>query len=113
MKVATWNVNSLRVRLEQVKDWLRTAEPAVLGLQETKLVDEKFPVAEFEDIGYRCAFSGQPTYNGVALISREPATDIVTNLDGFEDKQRRVLGATLGGIRVLNLYVPNGQEVGA
>ena len=69
MKVATWNVNSLRVRLEHVRDWLRSAAPDVLGLQETKVTDEKFPVGEFEDLGYRCAFSGQPTYNGVALIS--------------------------------------------
>lgn len=111
MKIATWNVNSLRVRLDHVRDWLTSAEPDVLGLQETKLTDDKFPIAEFEELGYRCAFSGQPTYNGVALISREPATDVVTNLDGFEDPQRRVLGATVAGVRVLNLYVPNGQSV--
>ena len=111
MKVATWNVNSLRVRLEHVTDWLTSAAPDVLGLQETKLTDDKFPVGEFEDLGYQCAFSGQPTYNGVALITREPATDVVTSLDGFEDPQRRVLGATVAGVRVLNLYVPNGQSV--
>ena len=111
MKIATWNVNSLRVRLDHVRDWLKSEEPDVLGLQETKLTDDKFPIAEFEELGYRCAFSGQPTYNGVALISREPATDVVTSLDGFEDPQRRVLGATVAGVRVLNLYVPNGQSV--
>jgi exodeoxyribonuclease-3 len=111
VKIATWNVNSLRVRLDHVRDWLKSEKPDVLGLQETKLTDDKFPIAEFEELGYRCAFSGQPTYNGVALISREPATDVVTNLDGFEDPQRRVLGATVGGVRVLNLYVPNGQSV--
>ena len=111
MKIATWNVNSLRVRLDHVRDWLKSAEPDVLGLQETKLTDDKFPIAEFEALGYHCAFSGQPTYNGVALISREPATDVVTSLDGFEDPQRRVLGVTVAGVRVLNLYVPNGQSV--
>ena len=111
MKIATWNVNSLRVRLDHVRDWLKSEEPDVLGLQETKLTDDKFPIAEFEELGYRCAFSGQPTYNGVALITREPATDVVTSLDGFEDPQRRVLGATVAGVRVLNLYVPNGQSV--
>lgn len=113
MKVATWNENSLRVRLTHVSDWLASAAPDVLGLQETKLTDDKFPVSEFADLGYHCVFSGQPTYNGVALISREPATDIVTDLDGYSDPQRRVLGATVNGVRVLNLYVPNGQQVGA
>ena len=112
MKIATWNVNSLRVRLEHVTDWLTSAAPDVLGLQETKLTDDKFPVGDFEDLGYHCAFSGQPTYNGVALISREPAADVVTDLDGYSDPQRRVLSATLGSVRVLNLYVPNGQSVG-
>jgi len=111
VKIATWNVNSLRVRLDHVRDWLTSADPDVLGLQETKLTDDKFPIAEFEELGYKCAFSGQPTYNGVALISREPAADVVTSLDGFDDSQRRVLGATVGGVRVLNLYVPNGQSV--
>ena len=90
MKIATWNVNSLRVRLEHVTDWLTSAAPDVLGLQETKLTDDKFPVGDFEDLGYHCAFSGQPTYNGVALISREPAADVVTDLDGYSDPQRRV-----------------------
>lgn len=111
MKIATWNVNSLRVRLEHVRDWLTSAAPDVLGLQETKLTDDKFPVREFAELGYHCAFSGQPTYNGVALISREPATEIVTDLSGYSDIQRRVLGATFGDLRVLNLYVPNGQSV--
>ena len=112
MKIATWNVNSLRVRLEHVTDWLTSAAPDVLGLQETKLTDDKFPVGDFEDLGYHCAFSGQPTYNGVALISREPAADVATDLDGYSDPQRRVLSATVGSVRVLNLYVPNGQSVG-
>ncbi len=111
MKIATWNVNSLRVRLDHVRDWLGRTTPDVLGLQETKLTDDKFPVADFAEIGYQCAFSGQPTYNGVALISREPATEIATDLEAYEDPQRRVLAATVSGVRVLNLYVPNGQSV--
>ena len=111
MKIATWNVNSLRVRLEHVTDWLKSAEPDVLGLQETKLIDEKFPLAAFEELGYQCVFSGQPTYNGVALISRLAAEDVITELEGFPDPQHRVLGASVGNVRVLNLYVPNGQSV--
>lgn len=111
MKIATWNVNSLRVRLEHVIEWLQRVQPDVLGLQETKLVDDKFPTAEIEAIGYRCAFSGQPTYNGVAVLSRLPIENITTELDGFEDPQRRVLGAQIGPLRLLNLYVPNGQSV--
>jgi len=111
MKIASWNVNSLRVRLEHVVDWLQQAQPDVLGLQETKLVDDKFPIAEIEALGYRCAFSGQPTYNGVAVLSRLPIEDVTTELAGFEDPQRRVLGAQIGALRLLNLYVPNGQNV--
>ena len=112
MKIATWNVNSLRVRLDHVRDWLNTEQPDILGLQETKLTDDKFPVDELAELGYQSAFSGQPTYNGVALITREPAEDIVTDIDSFEDPQRRVLAATVGDMRIFNLYVPNGQAVG-
>jgi exodeoxyribonuclease-3 len=111
MRIASWNVNSLRVRLEHVVDWLEQAQPDILGLQETKLVDDNFPVGEIEARGYRCAFSGQPTYNGVAVLSRLPIEDVSTQIEGFEDPQRRVLGATIGPIRLLNLYVPNGQSV--
>jgi len=111
MKVASWNVNSLRVRLEQVLAWIAAAKPDVLGLQETKLTDENFPLEAIEALGYHCAFSGQRTYNGVALISRWPPEDVITDLGGFEDAQRRVLGARVGPLRVLNLYVPNGQSV--
>ncbi len=111
MRIASWNVNSLRVRLEHVVDWLEQARPDVLGLQETKLIDENFPVSEIEALGYTCAFSGQPTYNGVAVLSRLPIEDITTELDGFEDPQRRVLGARIGPLRLFNLYVPNGQSV--
>ena len=111
MKIATWNVNSLRVRLEHVLAWLKSAEPDILALQETKLTDENFPAEAFENVGYQAVFSGQPTYNGVALISRQQAEDVVTEIDGLDDPQRRVLAATYGRLRVMNLYVPNGQSV--
>ncbi|HEX9628237.1 MAG TPA: exodeoxyribonuclease III [Acidiferrobacterales bacterium] len=111
MKIATWNVNSLNVRLPQVLDWLSAERPDVLGLQETKLTDDKFPRAAIEAAGYRVVFAGQKTYNGVALLSRGALRDIVTDLPGIEDPQRRVLGATVGKLRVLNLYVPNGESV--
>jgi exodeoxyribonuclease-3 len=113
VKIASWNVNSLRARMTHVLDWLDAAEPDVLGLQETKLTDENFPAVDFESLGYRCAFSGQPAYNGVAILSRLPITDVVTELEGIDDPQRRVLGATIGPMRVMNLYVPNGQSVGS
>lgn len=113
MKIATWNVNSLRVRLPHVLDWLEQAQPDVLAVQETKMTDPEFPVDTFFQQGYHTVFSGQKTYNGVALISREPPTDTVTDIPGFDDPQRRVLAATLGEVRVVNLYVPNGSEVGS
>jgi len=115
MKIASWNVNSLNVRLPQVLEWLQSAQPDLLGLQETKLPDEKFPRAEIEAAGYQVIFSGQKTYNGVAVLSRlQPeADDSVNDLPGLVDDQRRVLGATYGGVRFLNLYVPNGQQVGS
>ena len=96
MKIATWNVNSLRVRLDHVLAWLKSTEPDILALQETKLTDENFPVDAFENAGYHAVFSGQPTYNGVALISRQPAEEVVTEIDGLDDPQRRVLAATYG-----------------
>jgi exodeoxyribonuclease-3 len=111
LKIATWNVNSLKVRLPHVLDWLASAAPDVLALQETKTKDEVFPVDAFRERGFEVSFSGQPTYNGVALVSRAPIADVVTALDGFEDPQRRVLAATIDGIRIWNLYVPNGQSV--
>jgi len=113
MKIASWNVNSLKVRLEQVSDWLTHQQPDVLGLQETKLIDEKFPRQEIEGLGYHVVFSGQPTYNGVALISKNQPKDIITSIPGFEDDQKRVIGATCGDVRVINLYVVNGKEVGS
>jgi exodeoxyribonuclease-3 len=111
LKIATWNVNSLRVRLDHVRDWLEREQPDVLALQETKTKDDAFPTDAFRALGYEVAFSGQPTYNGVALIARQPITDVVTDLDGLGDPQRRVLGATVDGVRIYNLYVPNGQSV--
>ena len=115
LKAASWNVNSLRVRLPQVLDWLTTAQPDLLGLQETKTVDEQFPQAEIAAAGYQVLFSGQKTYNGVAVLSRLPEApaDIVTDLPDLDDPQRRVLGASFGDVRFLNLYVPNGAEVGS
>jgi exodeoxyribonuclease-3 len=114
LKVATWNVNSLNVRLPHVLAWCAEAQPDILGLQETKLVDEKFPVQELEEAGYQTAFSGQPTYNGVALLSRRgPAEDVVKDIPDLDDPQRRIIAGTFGGLRVINLYVVNGKEVGS
>lgn len=110
-KIASWNVNSLNVRLPQVLDWLVAESPDILALQETKLVDEKFPRAEIEAAGYKALFAGQKTYNGVALLSRKAGTDPVTDIPGLDDPQRRVLAATYGKLRVINLYVPNGESV--
>jgi len=113
LRIATWNVNSLRVRLPQVVNWLQARQPDILALQETKLVDADFPRAELEGAGYRVVFTGEKTYNGVALLSRQPAAEVCSALPGLNDSQRRLLGATIAGLRVLNLYVPNGQAVGA
>jgi len=117
MKIASWNVNSLKVRLPQALEWLSVSETDVLALQETKLTDENFPREDIEAAGYHVVFSGQKTYNGVAILSKTPLRDIVTDVPDLEDPQRRILAATvddpkLGEIRVLNLYVVNGQEVG-
>jgi exodeoxyribonuclease-3 len=113
MKIATWNVNSLNVRLGQVLQWLDTVQPDVLALQETKLTDENFPLAAIQEAGYHAVYAGQKTYNGVALLSKRQMSDVVTDLPGLDDPQRRILGATIDGVRLLNLYVVNGQEVGS
>lgn len=113
MRIATWNVNSLRVRLPQVLAWVAEKAPDILCVQETKLKDEDFPADEIRSLGYQVAFSGQKTYNGVAVLSRSSIEDVATDLPGLDDPQRRVLSATIGPLRVLNLYVPNGQEVGS
>jgi exodeoxyribonuclease-3 len=109
MKLATWNVNSLGVRLPHLLDWLASAQPDALVLQETKLTDDKFPQAEIEAAGYQVAFHGQKTYNGVALLSRQAATDLQRNLPRLEDPQARLIAGTVGGIRVIGGYFPNGQ----
>lgn len=111
LKIATWNVNSLRVRLPQVLDWLVLNQPDVLALQETKLTDPDFPLQQIQEAGYQAVFSGQKTYNGVAILSRKNATEIVTDIPALEDPQRRVLCVTIDDIRILNLYVPNGESV--
>lgn len=113
MLIATWNVNSLRVRLPQVLAWLPQSGADVLAMQETKLTDAEFPRAELEAAGFHVVFSGQKTYNGVALLSRWPCEDVVTDIPDFEDPARRVLAATTNGLRVVNVYVPNGQTVGS
>jgi len=112
MQIASWNVNSLRVRLEQVLEWLKSNPVDVLGLQETKLPDDDFPHEAFEDAGYQVQFSGQKTYNGVALVTRSKAHDVGFDLPGMEDDpQRRFCAATVNGVRIFNLYVPNGQAL--
>jgi len=113
VKIASWNVNSLRVRLPQVLDWLNTSQVDILCLQETKTQDVDFPQEEIEDAGYRVVFSGQKTYNGVAILSKQPATDIITDIKNLDDPQRRILAATIDDVRVINLYVVNGSEVGS
>lgn len=109
--IATWNVNSLRVRLPHVLEWLNINKPEVMALQEIKLIDADFPIAEIEAAGYHAVFSGQRTFNGVALLTRKKASDILKDIPHFEDEQRRVLAATVNDVRVINLYVPNGQSV--
>ncbi len=113
MKIATWNVNSLKVRLPQVLEWLQTHSPDVLVLQEIKQATEMFPADEIAEAGYKGVASGQKTYNGVAVIAKDDPADAITDFPGFEDPQRRILATTIGDVRVINLYVPNGSEVGS
>jgi len=113
MKIATWNVNSLNVRLPHVLEWLAAQQPDVLVLQEIKQVTEAFPAEALNDAGYQSVANGQKTYNGVAIISRKPATESVLEFPNFDDPQRRVLAATVDDVRVVDLYVPNGSEVGS
>jgi exodeoxyribonuclease III len=113
MKLATWNVNSIRVRLPQVLAWMKQEAPDVLCLQETKITDEEFPAAAFHDAGYHAVYAGQKTYNGVATLSRAPAADVVASLPGADGEQKRLLAATVEGVRVVNAYVPNGEAVGS
>ena len=113
IKLATWNVNSLKVRLDQVLDWLALNDIDILALQETKLTDDQFPKNVFEERGLHVIYSGQKTYNGVAVVSRHPLSDVIMDIPSLEDPQRRILAVTVAGLRLLNLYVPNGSEVGS
>jgi len=111
MRLATWNVNSLKVRLPHLLDWLARHQPDALCIQETKVEDAKFPREEIEAAGYQIAFSGQKAYNGVAIVSRRAPEDIQTGIPGFDDEQKRVIAATIQGTRVVCAYVPNGQAL--
>ncbi|MFL6673127.1 MAG: exodeoxyribonuclease III [Massilia sp.] len=111
MKIATWNVNSLKVRLPHLLQWLAENPVDVLCIQETKLTDDKFPLAEINAAGYQAVFTGQKTYNGVAILSKHPLLDVVRNNPRFEDEQQRIIAATVEGIRIICAYVPNGQMV--
>ena len=111
MKIAAWNVNSLKVRLPQLLDWLAREQPDAVCLQETKVEDQKFPAQDIEGAGYRSVFSGQKTYNGVAILTREPAQAVEPGIRGFTDVQKRVISATVKGVRVVCAYVPNGQSL--
>lgn len=113
IKIASWNVNSIKVRLNQVLDWFETENMDVLAIQETKVTDENFPIQAFQERGLCVLFSGQKTYNGMAMISRNTLKDIVTDIPNLIDPQRRILTATMGEIRIINLYVPNGSMVGS
>ena len=117
LSVATWNVNSLKVRLPHLLDWLGRHATDVVCLQETKLTDDKFPVAELQAAGYRSVFAGQKTYNGVAILQRDgsaaAAAEVQVNLPDFADEQKRLIAVTLDGLRIVNGYFPNGQAVGS
>ena len=111
MQIASWNVNSLKVRLPQVLDWLAKNQPDALCLQELKLEDANFPAAALEAAGYSATFSGQKTYNGVAILSRTPADNVLRGIAGFDDPQRRVISAEVDGVRLVCAYIPNGQSI--
>jgi exodeoxyribonuclease-3 len=113
MLIATWNVNSLRIRMPQLTQWLAAnSNPIdVIALQETKVPDEGFPHEAIRSLGYQCAASGQKSYNGVAILSKLPLADVVHGMPGYDDDQRRVIAATVGGVRIINVYVPNGQAL--
>ena len=112
MKIASWNVNSLNVRLPHLLQWLQEFEPDVVGLQETKLEDHKFPEDALLAAGYRNVFMGQKTYNGVAILARHSISDVQLGIPGFEDVQARAIAATVNDVRIVNLYVVNGQDIG-
>jgi len=112
MKIATWNVNSINVRMPQLAAWLKSADPDVVCLQETKCVDESFPYQELHDLGYYSAFYGQRSYNGVAIISKHEPKDVVKGLpNDDEESQKRLIAATINGVRIVDVYIPNGQSL--
>lgn len=113
MRIATWNVNSLKVRLPHVLDWLATEKPDALCLQELKMEDKSFPLEAIREAGYHAQFNGQKTYNGVAILSPEAVADVVKDIPGFDDIQKRIIAATVGDVRVICGYFPNGQAVGS
>lgn len=113
MKLATWNVNSLKVRLPHLLDWAARAQPDVICLQETKVEDAKFPLMELQAAGFEAVFSGQKSYNGVAILSRTPLDDVTAGVPGLIDDHRRVISGSLGDMRVISVYCPNGQAVGS
>ncbi len=113
MKIVTWNVNSLKVRLPHLLDWLAQNQPDVVCLQETKTEDANFPVEEIQKAGYQAAYSGQKTYNGVAILSKGSTQDLVYGIPDFPDDQKRVIAATIEDIRMVCIYAPNGQSVGS
>ncbi|MGH9946564.1 MAG: exodeoxyribonuclease III [Pyrinomonadaceae bacterium] len=113
MKIATWNVNSVNVRMPHLLGWLDRVEPDVVCLQETKCVDENFPLEDLENAGYECAFMGQKSYNGVAIISKHPITDVQKGfLDDDDESPKRMIAGTVNGVRIVNTYIPNGTELG-
>jgi exodeoxyribonuclease-3 len=113
MKIATWNVNSIRIRQERVLAWLAAEAPDVLCLQELKAMEEQFSIIDFQALGYEAAVYGQRTYNGVAILARSPLAQVERGIDTEEDPQARFIAATIGGIRVASVYVPNGEAVGS
>jgi len=113
MKIASWNVNSLNVRLPHVLSFLEQEKPDVLALQETKLTDEKFPLEAIHAAGYQAVYSGQKTYNGVCILSRSSIDNVITDVPELNDPQRRLLAANVNSVRIINVYIPNGQEVGS
>lgn len=113
VKIATWNVNSLRVRLPQLSDWLKQQTPDIVCLQETRIIDDDFPATACRDLHYHVIFNGQKTYNGVAILSRMEPANVEKDMPGFDDAQKRVIAASYGDVRVINVYVPNGGAVGS
>lgn len=113
MKIATWNVNSINVRIPHLVEWARREEPDVICLQETKCVDENFPLTVINELGYEAEFFGQKSYNGVAILSKLPMSDVQKGFaDDDEDSPKRLIAATIGGVRIVNTYIPNGTELG-